>query len=158
MQVGIELYAQRAVYIMDNHFMRLRVTNNGKLIEDSCSEDVFRFFGSIIPGRRLAGVGRKSIYEPSFLLGRIFEADPSSPIYFLFIDPKDDIKLIIENNIWLDPGVMLQEVMLKVFSDKKTLEIPLSRPDIKIDWSGRGNFAIDIGGFIRELNAARIRV
>ena len=103
-------------------------------------------------------MGRKSIYEPSFLLGRIFEADPSSPIDFLFIDPKDDIKLIIENNIWLDPGVMLQEVMLKVFSDKKTLEIPLSRPDIKIDWSGRGNFAIDIGGFIRELNAARIRV
>jgi len=158
MQVGIELYVQRAIYIMDNHFIRLKVTNNNKLIGESCSEDIFEFFGTIIPGKRLAAMGRKSKYEPSFLYGRIFEANPSLPINFLFVDPEDDIKLIIETNIWLDPGVMLQEVMLKVFSEKKALEIPLNRPDIKIDWSGRGTFTIDIGDFIRELYAERIKV
>ncbi|NLZ54202.1 MAG: hypothetical protein GX892_13860 [Thermoanaerobacteraceae bacterium] len=158
MQVGIEVYAQRAVYIMDNNFVRLKVINNGKLMEESCSEDVFKFFGTIIPGKRLAGVGRNSKYEPSYLLGSIFEANPSSHINFLFIDPEDDIKLVIETNIWLDPGIMLQDVMLKIASDKKNLEIPLNRPDIKMDWQSRGTFAIDIGDFIRELNAARIKV
>lgn len=158
MQVGIEVYAQRAVYIMDNNFVRLKVINNGYVMEKSYSEDVFRFFGTIIPGRRLAGAGRKSEYEPSYLLGRIFEASPSLPISFLFIDPEDDIKLVIETNIWLDPGVMLQDAMLKIYSEKKSLEIPLNRPDIKIDWPSRGTFAIDIGDFIRELNAERIKV
>lgn len=158
MQVGIELYVQRAVYIIDNNYVRLKVLNNGKLMEESCSEDVFKFFGTIIPGKRLAGVGRNSKYEPSYLLGSIFEANPSSHIYFLFIDPEDDIKLVIETNIWLDPGIMLQDVMLKIASDKKNLEIPLNRPDIKMDWQSRGTFAIDIGDFIRELNAARIKV
>lgn len=156
MQVGIELFMQRALYIMDHNFIRLKVLNNYKLMEESCSEDVFKFFGTILPGKRLAAIGRNSEYEASYLMGRIFEAEPSVPINFLFIDPEDDIKLVIETNIWLDPGIMLQDLMLKIYSDKKNLEIPLSRPDIKIDWPSRGTFAIDIGDFIRELNAARI--
>jgi len=158
MQVGIELFVQRAVYIVDNNFVRLKVLNNGKVIEESCSEDDFDFFGTIIPGKRLASVGRKTKYDPNYLMGRIFEANPSLPINFLFIDPEDDIKLIIETNIWLDPGIMVQDVMLKINSEKKSLEIPLNRPDVKLDWSSRGTFAVDIGDFIRELNAERIKV
>lgn len=156
MQVEIELFALRAVCINNDYFIKLSITNNGRIMEGSCSEDIFKFFGTIIPGKRMAGIGRKCKYEPSFLYGRIFEANPSSPIDFLFIDPEDDIKLVIETNIWLDPGAMLHVIMLKVCSYKKTLEIPISRHDIKIDWLGRGIFAIDIGDFIRQLYAARI--
>ncbi|HHY41343.1 MAG TPA: hypothetical protein GX514_00595 [Thermoanaerobacterales bacterium] len=158
MKVGIELYVQRAVYIMDNNFLRLKVLNNSKLIEESCSEDIFEIFGTILPGKRLAAVGRKSKYDSNYLMGRIFEAHPSSPINFLFIDPEDDIKLVMETNIWLDPGILVQDVMLRFNSDKRSLEIPLNRPDVKIDWRSRGTFAIDIGDFIKELNAARITV
>ena len=34
---------QRALYIMDHNFIRLKVLNNYKLMDDSCSEDVFKF-------------------------------------------------------------------------------------------------------------------
>jgi len=64
----------------------------------------------------------------------------------------------METNIWLDPGILVQDVMLRFNSDKRSLEIPLNRPDVKIDWRSRGTFAIDIGDFIKELNAARITV
>jgi hypothetical protein len=66
--------------------------------------------------------------------------------------------LIVETNIWLDPGVMAQEVSIKISSDKKTFDIPLNSPRIKMDWASRGTFAIDIGDFIKELNAERMKI
>ncbi|AEE91800.1 conserved protein of unknown function [Tepidanaerobacter acetatoxydans Re1] len=158
MQVAIELYLQRGLSVTDNSFVNLKVMYNGKIIEESCSEDVYEFFGMILGGKRLAALGRKRHYDSNYLMGRIFEADPALPMNFLFIDPEDDIKLIIETNIWLDPGIMVQDVLLKIFSDKKELNIPLNRPDVKTDWSGRGTFTIDIGEFIKELNAERVKL
>ncbi len=158
MQVAIELYVQKALLIMDTHFASLKVSYNGKILEESCSEDVFGFNGMIIEGKRFAAVGRKRHYDYSHLMGRIFEVDAASPMNFLFIDPEDDIKLVLETNIWLDPGIMVQDVSLKICSGKKKLDIPLNRPDIKVDWSSRGAFAIDIGEFIKELNAERMKL
>lgn len=158
MQVEIELYVQRALFIMDNHFVSLKIISNGKVLEESCSQDVFGFFGTIIEGKRFAALGRNRSYDYNHLMGRIFEADPAAPVNFLFIDPEDDIKLVLETNIWLDPGVMVQDISLKINSDKKKLDIPLNRPDVKIDWSSRGTFSIDIGDFIKELNAERIKL
>ncbi|MDD4569437.1 MAG: hypothetical protein PHE70_04850 [Tepidanaerobacteraceae bacterium] len=158
MQVGIELYAQRGLSVMDDHFIRLKVTNNGKILEESCSEDAFGFFGMIIPGKRLAAIGRKRHYDQYQVMGRIFQSESAEPINFLFIDPKDYINLVIETNIWLDPGIMVQDVSLKIYSDKKTLDIPSNRPDIKMNWLSRGTFTIDISEFIRLLNAERIKI
>lgn len=143
---------------MDNHYVRLKIKSNEKILEESCSEDVFGFFGAIIEGKRFAAIGRKRKYDHNHLMGRIFDADPAAPINFLFIDPEDDIKLILETNIWLDPGIMVQDVTLKIRSDKQKLDIPLNRPDVKMDWSSRGTFAIDISEFIKELNAERIKL
>ena len=151
MQVGIELYMQKALSIMDTHVINLKVSSNGKNLEESYSKDVFEFMGMILGGKRLAAVGREKHYDYNDLSGRIFESEKATPVNFLFIDPEDDIELIIETNIWLDPGIMVQDVWLKIYSDKKTLDIPLNRPDVKINWQGRGVFAVDIGDSIREL-------
>ncbi|HHX23205.1 MAG TPA: hypothetical protein GX723_04205 [Thermoanaerobacterales bacterium] len=158
MQVGIELCLQTGILITDDRFIRLKISNNGKIMENSFSEDAFGFFGMMIPGKRLAGVGRKRYYGGNQLMGRIFEADSASPVNFIFVDPEDDIKLIVETNIWLDPGVMVQELSLKVYTDKKTLDIPLNRPDIKLNWLSRGTFAIEISEYIKELYAARVKI
>jgi hypothetical protein len=158
MQVVIELYVQRALFMMDTHFAKLEVLFNKKIIEESRSEDIFGFNGMILEGKRFAAIGRKRHYDHNHLMGKIFEADHATPVNFLFIDPEDDIKLVLETNIWLDPGILAQDISLKISSDKKNLDIPLNRPDVKTDWSSRGTFAIDIGEFIRELNAERIKL
>ena len=158
MQVKIELYVNNALFIMHSHFVALKVPSKDKILEESYAEDVFGFFGTILGGKRFAALGRKQNYDHGHLMGRIFEANVASPIEFLFIDPEDEIKLIVETNIWLDPGVMAQEVSIKISSDKKTFDIPLNSPRIKMDWASRGTFAIDIGDFIKELNAERMKI
>lgn len=157
MQVGIELYVQRAVTINPGYFIGMKLYQNKAIIKESLSKDTFDFSGTLLSGKRLAGTGREKVYTYRDLTG-IFEADPASDINFIFIDPEDDIKLEIDTNIWLDPGMMVQDTALRVYSPKKMLEIPMNRPDIKLDWSGRGRYTINVGDFIKELYSDRCKV
>lgn len=157
LQVWIEIFAQHAVNVIDLYETKMKVTYNNKDIEESYSTDRYNFFGTILGGKRIAAIGREKEYTGEDLF-RIFEADVSNPIEFMFIDPQDDIKLNINTNMWLDPGILVQDILLKIYTEKKVLEIPLQRSDIELDWLSRGNFAVDIGDFIREFNAARINV
>jgi len=157
LQVWVEIFAQRAVNVIDLYETEMKIIYNGVDIEESYSLDRYNFFGTILGGKRIAGLGRKKEYTWDDLF-RIFEADTSNPIEFIFIDPQDDIKLNIKTNMWLDPGILVQEVLMKIYTEKKVLEVPLQRADIKLDWLSRGNFTVDIGDFIRQLNAARINV
>jgi len=157
MQVGIELYTQMAVTINHGYELAMKVDYNGKILEQSASRDFFEFSGTVTGGKRLAAVGRERYYDYRDLTG-IFEADGALPVGFLLVDPEDDIKLMIKTNIWLDPGRMAQDLCLKIFSDARSLEILLNRPDVKIDWAGRGKFIVDIGDFVKELYAERCKI
>ncbi|AYO31181.1 MAG: hypothetical protein PWR06_878 [Thermoanaerobacteraceae bacterium] len=157
MLVEIELFTQMAVSINYGDELSMKVNYNGKILEEGISRDSFEFSGTVLGGKRLAAIGRERRYTYGDLTG-IFEADPGKGVNLLFIDPEDDIKLIIETNIWLDPGRMVQDLSLKVFSENRMRDIPLNRPDVKIDWPGRGKFIVDIGDFIRELNSERCKI
>ncbi|WP_422447212.1 hypothetical protein [Thermoanaerobacterium sp. DL9XJH110] len=154
MQLGLELYALKAVNIMDDHKILMKIEVNGRVMEESIGEDSYEFFGMITGGKRLSAIGRKKRYTYGDLVG-IFEAEPATCINFMFLDAEDEINLVIETNVWLDPGLFVQDVMLKIYSENRTLEIPLSRPDIRMAWPKRGLFVIDIGTFVRVLYAER---
>ncbi|TYP49212.1 hypothetical protein [Thermosediminibacter litoriperuensis] len=157
MQLNIELYAGRAIHIADYHEISLAVTSNGEIIEDSASLDYFGFFGVILGGKRVAATGRRIHYSFKDLAG-IFEAEPAQPFRILFLDPEDEILLTVDTNIWLDPGLLVQDLVLQVSSENKSLEIPLNRPNVKIDWPGRGRFVIDVSEYIKTLYAERARI
>lgn len=157
MQVGIELFTQRAVCINHGYELSMKAVYNGEILEESKSRDTFEFSGTILGGKRLAALGRERCYTYRDLTG-IFEAEPACNLNILLIDPDDDIRLIIENNIWLDPGSMVQDLSLKIFSGNRVREIPLNRPDVKIDWPGRGKFIVDIGEFIKVLHDERCNI
>lgn len=157
MQVGIELYTQTAVSINPGYEVSMKVLFNGRILEESVSNDTYKFSGTVTGDKRLAAAGRERSYDYRDLAG-IFEADAAVPLDILFIDGEDDIKLWIETNIWLDPGELIQCLYLKLFSESATLEIPLIRPDVKIEWPRRGCFVVDIADFVGELYKRRCEI
>jgi hypothetical protein len=153
-ELGIELFASRAIYIADYHQISLALTVNGKLIEESLSLDSFNFFGVILGGKRVAATGRKILYSYKDLV-EIFEAKPARPFRLLYLDPEDEIKLAIDTNLYLDPGLMAQDLIMRLLTENKSLEIPLNRPDVKMDWPRRGFFVVDLSEYVKAMYAER---
>lgn len=154
MEFGIELFASRAIYIADYHEISLAITVNDKLIEESLSKDVFNFYGIILGGKRVAATGRKILYTYNDLV-EIFEAKPAQPFNLLYLDQGDEIELAIDTNLYLDPGIMAQDLIIHIFLGNRSLEIPLNRPDVKIDWPRRGFFVVDLSEYVKTMYSER---
>ncbi|MFO7152493.1 MAG: hypothetical protein DIU66_004520 [Bacillota bacterium] len=150
MEFGVELFANRAIFVSDYHEVSLGILLNGSLLDDSLSKDAFNFNGVILGGKRIAGTGREIVYSYRDLV-EIFESKPSRPFSLLYLDPSDEIKLAIDTNLFLDPGLMAQDLTMKIYLGNKTQEIPLNRYDVKIEWPKRGFFLVDLSEFLKAM-------
>lgn len=87
----------------------------------------------------------------------VLETPPACPLFF-GLDMCDDFRLVVKTNVILDVGVFARSFSLNLTVDGVTLDIPLSRPDVEIDWIGRGEYSISLDPFILEaLKKAALR-
>ncbi|MDN5331370.1 MAG: hypothetical protein PWP45_595 [Tepidanaerobacteraceae bacterium] len=150
MEFGIELFTNRAIFVSDYHEISLAISVNDRLIEESLSKDKFNFHGLILGGKRLAGTGRKIVYSHQDIM-EIFEARPAQPFTLLYLDPSDEIRLEIDTNLFLDPGIMVQDLTMKISLGNRSLEIPLNRYDVRINWPKRGFFVVDLSEYVKTM-------
>lgn len=154
MELFVELFTNRTLFISDFYEIHNVLIINGSEITETSACDIFKFSGCILGGKRIAATGRKKEYDYSNLTG-IFEAEPAKPYKITFLDPEDKIYLKINTNIFLDPGLLTDELSIKVFSEKNFYFAKLTEPFIKFDWPKRGEYYLDITELVKELYARR---
>jgi len=154
MEIGVEFFTNRTTFISDFYEFHNIILINDSEIKETSSSDIFKFSGCVLGGKRIAAIGRKKVYDFKNYT-ETFEAEPAKPFKILFLDPEDKIYLKVNTNIFLDPGRFVEELSLKIYSEKNSHIAALNSPYIKIDWPGRGEYILDITELINDLYRKR---
>jgi hypothetical protein len=157
MKLSLEVYAEKPLWVRDDSYIRLSLRSHGLIIEEFNGEDHFSNGLFLLSGKRLSGIARSCSYSTAnFPFGwESFQARPGAFIE-LGEQESDNLALIIQTDIILDPGFLRQMVGIRfITKNGKNYDIPLARPDIEIYWDGRGRYVIPITDF---LNSKIIRV
>lgn len=153
MWITAELINEQGVFFDDTSYVEMIFARNGLALEETFGQDRFNFNGMVLPGKRLSGTGRSRRYSMDNLTGGIglglLEAPPACPVFF-GLDMQDDLRLRVKTNLVLDAGVFAKLFTIGISVDGVKLEIPLARPDVEIEWVGRGEYSIAMGPFVLE--------
>lgn len=152
MKLSVELYTEQSLFIRDNSYIELSIRSHGFIIEESKGRDYYEKGTLLISNKRIAGIGRTNTYSlaKNFIGAEIFQARPGAYLD-LSEDQSDDVALIIQTDIILDPGLVKHQMGIRIINEKgKNFDIPLARPDIEIYWDGRGRYVIPITEFVRS--------
>lgn len=155
MYMGVELVAETAVFYDDSSFVSMHLVTDGREVPGSAGVDDFLCNGAILPGKRVAATGRRHsfVYDRfsgSLGLG-VVEATPCLMVPVPWPGNGSTLRLRIRNNIVLDPGLLCANFSLKVKAQNgelKEWDIPLSRPDVRVDWPARGEFEVNLGDLL----------
>lgn len=144
MKVSIELYANQALFIRDDSYIKLFIRSYDHILEESMGRDYYKDGIFILSEKRITGVGRKCCYSKDIHYFEVFQARPGSYLEFSK-NQIENVTLVIQTNIILDPGLLKQQVGIRVVNEEgKKYDIPLTRPDIEIYWTGRGLYTIPL--------------
>ena len=153
MQLSAEAICEMAVFFDDTSFMALNLERNGIPLEDTIGSDYFLFNGAILAERRVGATGRTCRHQMNNLsaalgLGSVSAQGPREAVAGLEIG--DDLRLRVKTNLTLDAGVFTKVFAIKLHIDGKTFDIPLSRPDVRIEWVGRGEYLVSLEPFLLQ--------
>ncbi|HHW25778.1 MAG TPA: hypothetical protein GXX23_00350 [Firmicutes bacterium] len=151
MLLSAEAFCENAVFFDDTSFIALHLERNGIPLEDTIGSDSFLFNGAILPERRVGATGRTCRHQMDNLsaalgLGSVSVPGPRDAVVGL--DLSDDLRLRVKTNLTLDVGVFTKVFSVKLRVDGKTFDIPLSRPDVQIEWVGRGEYLVSLQPFV----------
>jgi len=152
MKLAVELYVEKPIFIKDQSFIETSLRSHGFIIPESKGNDLYQNGFTALSGSRIAGIGRNSTYttkDRPVGLGTL-EARPGK---YLELNEREeeDLHLIFETNILLDPGTIKDIFGIRIVNKRgKSFDIPLARPDIEIHWNERGRFIIPITEFVNS--------
>ncbi|MCF8023494.1 MAG: hypothetical protein K9L17_12460 [Clostridiales bacterium] len=134
------------MFLKNESFVRLSLRTCGMIFRETIGTDKFYNNAYLLTGKRLSGTGRFVDYCNPFIPG--FQAKPGA-----FINVKeeslDDISLVIETNLILSPALLRENTGIKIINRVgKTLNFPLKRPDVEINWDGKKRFVVPLTDFI----------
>jgi len=152
LELSIELYCQKPIFIKSDNYIRVNLRIRGLVYPETTGEDRYQFGGFLLSGKRLGGLGRKCSYDHSSFyagLGTV-EAKPGK---FLYVSEDDlaGLALILETNIISNPGELKDFMGMKITIDKgKSFSAPFARPDINISWNSQNRYVIPLDGFLTK--------
>ncbi|MEW6546162.1 MAG: hypothetical protein AB1446_04490 [Bacillota bacterium] len=154
-RAGLELVAESAVIIIPGVFLIMDVAFDHQVPLAWSGSDVYELNGTVLGGRRVAASGRHRTYRETSLplgLGTV-EAAPAVPAPRPEYVRRTRVKL--HSNLFLDPGQLLAGLTAHWVDEagQVILDIPLRRPDVSLDWLGRGLFVLDVSGQVQALLA-----
>lgn len=150
--MGVELYAETSLSVDDTTRFELYLTKNGELVGGSRGADQYDSNGMVIMGKRVAACGREATYGMDDRIAGLglgpLEALPSG--WFELDGDCRGLKLHIKTNAVLDVGLLVRDFSLRVYDQDMgmSMDVPLWRPDVKIDWVSRGSFVIDLDSLL----------
>ncbi|MFZ5943567.1 MAG: hypothetical protein ACOYVD_05635 [Bacillota bacterium] len=152
MKLSVELYTEKPIFVKEDSYVETSIRSHGFILPDSRGTDHYSHSFTALSGSRIGGIGRNNLYsckDTPLGLGKT-EARPGK---YLEINDEhlNDLHLIFETNILLDPGTIKDCLGIRIVSNRgKNYDIPLARPDLEIYWNARGRFVVDITEFINS--------
>ena len=152
MKLSVELYTEKPLFIKDESYVEISLRSHGFIIPESRGSDIYKNGFTALSRSRIASIGRSNSYKTDdrvLGLGTL-EARPGKYLE-LNEGQIDDVYVIFETNILLDPGTIRDMLGIRIV-DKwgKAFDIPFARPDIEIYWNERGRFVISITEFVNS--------
>ncbi len=149
MIIGAELICEKAVPVVEGNRFLMTLVARGDALPGSFGSDEYRLDARVLRGRRLAATGRRYVAELEKLplgLGPV-EAAPAVPCYVPDeLVPDLVLQLNVVNPLLLSPGLVTDHLSLAVVGRSgRAACMPLARPDIEVEWIGRGRFRIRFG-------------
>lgn len=147
MVIAVEIYAEKPVNIKEGTYFKTSLVVEGVVLDGSAGYDEYGFSSIITSEKRLAALGRSSLYSlGSFPAGMgPIEARPGK--YLEIADGAGGIMLELDTNLILDPGVLSDLTGVRLVGrNGKKIDIPLCRPDLKVLWEGRGIYKVPLDG------------
>jgi hypothetical protein len=154
MLLGVEIVAEKSFIINEGNFFACLLIFNNLPQTASLGKDVFDLNGILLKDKRLSALGRTRNYSlHSASATNQLDAAPAQLIDLGMYSPGDSVKIKVNNNIFLDQGLLTHHLGLRLFDQQgKVIEIPLSIPDFPATWFGRGNFYLDISEIVRPFS------
>lgn len=153
MYVLAELYCENTVFFDDTSYLEMALERNGVPLEDTLGHDRFLFNGAALPGRRVGATGRACRHGMNELTSGIGLGNldvPGGHAASVGLDMSDELKLRVKTNLILDPGVFTKVFSLRLELGNSWFDIPLSRPDVEVQWVGRGEYLVSLERFLVE--------
>ena len=153
MYILAEIYCESTLFFDETSFLEMHLERNGVPLEDTIGQDRFLFNGAVLPGRRAGATGRACRHGMNELTSGIGFGTldvPAGHAASVALDLSDELKLRIRTNLVLDPGVLAKAFSVRLRLGDSWFDIPLSRPDVEVEWVARGEYLIPLESFLVE--------
>jgi hypothetical protein len=145
MLLGIEFVVKEPIPIAAGSFFKSMLLHNKNLLIISQGEDIYAADVTLNPQNTLAALGRRRRVDAAVEEKVGFGA--AKPIKFPY-DKSDGVSLLIISDLFLQEDELVKTLELRLSpAGGDALTLPLKR----VEWIGRGMFAIDIAAPIKEL-------
>ena len=150
MKLAVELYSEKPLFIKENSFFKLGLRTGGLVLEDTIGIDRYKMASMALTGRRLGGTAREMVYDHSIFPSGLGSGEARPGAYVNVGEGSiKGMAVILETNLILDVGLLRDSMGLRLVNEAgKTYDVPLARPDVEVNWDGRGRYVIPVGGFL----------
>ncbi|MEW6399164.1 MAG: hypothetical protein AB1503_08380, partial [Bacillota bacterium] len=117
--------------------------------------DVYQLDGAVLGGRRVAASGRHRTYRETCLPLGLGTVEAAPAVQAPLPDYVRRTRVKLQGSLFLDPGQLVAGLTAHWVNEagQVILDAPLRRPDVGLDWLGRGLFVLDVSGQVRALLA-----
>ncbi|UNC91554.1 hypothetical protein [Candidatus Contubernalis alkaliaceticus] len=150
MRFSVELFSYRSIFLKSNSFFKLCLRSRGLIDNETIGIDNYKKESLVLQDKRLGGLGREVNYN-HMMMPRgtgIGEAEPGIIVQF---EESLDAALIVETNAVKDINEFRQMFCMRLVDVLgNSLDIPLSRPDVEVNWNGLRRYVIPIAEFLNS--------
>ncbi|MCR4398166.1 MAG: hypothetical protein NUV93_04305 [Firmicutes bacterium] len=145
MRLGIELTAVSELWVPPRSHFEVRITLNGTVLEETAGRDEYRTAARITPGQRICATGRLNIWDDSLAPAYVLRVRPA---YLLPVDlrQRDRIGFLLRTSLAIGQGDLQRTIAARIIGAgrRPSSEVPLWRPEVRVDWEGKGRFRVDL--------------
>lgn len=143
LKLALELYTEKPLCVKDDTYFRTALSVDKITFSDTEGLDQYCFHSVIGSEKRVAGLGRICTYTLNSLPGGLGPVEARPGTYFNLPADYSKTTLLLETNLILDPGILSDTLGIRLVNAQgKTVDVPFSRPDVKILWESRGTYTI----------------
>jgi hypothetical protein len=154
-RAGLELVAESAIIVTPGLHVILEVTFDHQGFPEWRGSDTYLLDGAVLAGRRVAASGRHRTYRETSLPLGLGTGDAAPAVPAPLPEYVRRTRVRIQSNLLLDPGQLVAALAAHWVDQagRVVLDAPLRRPDVGLDWLGRGLFVLDLSEQVRTLLA-----
>lgn len=141
-RAGLELVAESAVIITPGLHIELEVAFDHQDYPEWRGSDTYLLNGTVLAGRRVGGSGRHRTYRETSLPLGLGTVEAAPALAAPFPEYVRRVRVRVQSNMFLDPGQLVAGLAVQWVdgASRVILDAPLRRPDVRVDWPGRGGF------------------